>query len=165
MITEVINQTRTNHGRTARIGGLFPVFIGFVFALALCPARAHAQIIGGIEVTIPFQFYAGNAKLPAGKYVIRTVDNTDLTFMEISSADGSTSALFEVREAEANSSPAKSEVIFKKYGDRYFLAKLFDESNPNGSAVSESRYEKSVGEAAAESEAHIPAHRKGQQGG
>jgi hypothetical protein len=161
MLTKVVNQTRTNHGRSARIGMLVPVFIGFVFGLALYPARVHAQIMGGIEVTIPFQFYAGNAKLPAGKYVIRTVDNTDLTFMEISSADGSTSALFEVRDAEANSSPAKSEVIFKKYGDRYFLTKLFDESNPNGSAVSESRYEKSVGEAVTGSETHIPAHHKG----
>ena len=70
------------------------------------------------------------------------LDNTDLSIMEISSADGSTSALFEVHDAEANSAPAKSELIFNKYGNRYFLAKLFDEGNPNGSTVDESRYEK-----------------------
>jgi hypothetical protein len=164
MFTRAINQSRTNQKPAAKISNLFSVFICLVFALGLYPAKAHAQIIGGLEVTIPFQFYKENAKLPPGKYVIHTVDNTDLTFMEISNADGSTSALFEVRDAEANSSPAKSEVIFKKYGARYFLAKLFDEGNPNGSAVSESRYEKRVCEAAAGSEAHIPAHHKGQQG-
>jgi hypothetical protein len=165
MFANVNRRVRSSHNVTARTRNLLSLFIALAFTLMFHPAKAHAQIIGSLEVTIPFQFYVGNAKLPAGKYVIRTVDNTDLTFMEISSADGSTSALFEVRDAEANSTPAKSEVIFNKYGDRYFLAKLFDEGNPNGSAVSESHYQKGVGQAAAEAQAHVPAHHKGQQGG
>jgi hypothetical protein len=137
------------------------LFIALVFTLTIYPTKAHAQIIGDLDVTIPFQFHAGDAKLPAGKYTIHTVDNSDLRLMEISSADGSTSALFEVRDAEANSAPAKSELIFNKYGNRYFLAKLFDEGNPNGSAVNESRYEKKVGQAATEAQAHVPAHHRG----
>jgi hypothetical protein len=92
------------------------------------------------------------------------LDNSDLTLMEISSADGSTSALFEVQEAEANSTPAKSELIFNKYGDRYFLAKLFDEGIPSGSQVLKSRYEKKISQATAEAQAHVPAHHQGQQG-
>ena len=132
--------------------------------LTISVVKAHAQVIGDLDVTIPFQFHAGDAKLPAGKYIVHTVDNSDLTMMEISSANGSTSALFEVRDAEANSAPAKSELIFNKYGNRYFLAKVFDEGNPNGSTVLESRYEKRVGQAATEAQAHVPAHRKGQQG-
>jgi len=165
MFAEAVKQTRTSRNGTTRTRNLSSLFISLIFTLLLYPTKAHAQIIGDLEVTIPFQFYAGNAKLPAGKYIIHTVDNTDLTFMEISSADGSISALFEVRDAEANSTSPKSELIFNKYGNRYFLAKLFDEGNPNGSAVSESRYEKRVGEAAAEAQAHVPAHHKGQQGG
>jgi hypothetical protein len=55
--------------------------------------------------------------------------------MEITTADGSTSALFEVQDEVANATPAKSEPIFNKCGSRYFLAKLFDECNPNGSRV------------------------------
>jgi hypothetical protein len=160
MFINVMNQTRASRERTAGLGNLFSVFIALVLALALYPGKAHAQIIGDLEVTVPFPFYAGSAKLPAGKYIIHTVDSTDLTLMEISSADGSTSALFDVRDAEANSTPPKSELIFNKYGKRYFLAKFFDEGNPNGSAVSESRYEKRV-EAAAEAQAHVPAHHKG----
>jgi hypothetical protein len=135
-----------------------------LFALTVCPGKAHAQIIGNLEVNIPFQFHAGNAKLPPGKYIIHMLDNSDLTVMEISSADGSISALFEVQEAEANSTPGKSELIFNKYGNRYFLSKLFDEGNPSGSEVSKSRYEKKISEATAEAQAHIPAHRQGQQG-
>jgi hypothetical protein len=164
MFAEAINRADASHDGTTRTRNLLSLVIALVFTLTVYPTKAHAQIIGDLEVTIPFQFHAGDAKLPAGKYVIHTVDNTDLTIMEIISADGSTSALFEVRDAEANSTPAKSELIFNKYGNRYFLAKLFDEGNPNGSTVSKSRYEKKVGQAATEAQAHVPAHHRGQQG-
>src|SRR6266403_893491 len=71
---------------------------------------------------------------------------------------------FEVQQAEANSTPAKSELIFNKYGNRYFLAKLFDEGNPSGSQVLKSTYEKKISQAAMEAQTHVPAHHRGQQG-
>lgn len=143
---------------------LLSLLIALLFAIAIYPAKAHAQIIGDLEVNIPFQFHAGNTKLPAGTYHIHTLDNTDLKLMEISSADGSVSALFEVRDAEANSTPAKSELVFNKYGDRYFLAKLYDEGNANGSAVLKSAYEQRISQQTAEAQAHVPAHRRTQRG-
>ena len=147
------------HEKQQRVKGyqLFPLFIALAVALAIHPAKAHAQIIGELEVDIPFQFYAGNAKLPAGNYVVRMLDNSDLKVMEISTADGSTSALFEVDNAEANAAPRKSELIFNKYGNRYFLTKIFDEGNPDGSTVPQSQYEKRVGQAASEGQEHVAA--------
>ena len=143
---------------------LLSLFFALVFALTMYPSKAQAQIVGKLEVNIPFQFHAGNTKLPPGKYTIQMLDNSDLTIMEITSADGSTSALFEVRSAQANSSPAKGELIFDKYGNRYFLAKLLDEGNPSGSQVLESRYEKRISQAAAEGQEYVPAHHREQQG-
>ena len=139
---------------------MLSLLIALVFALTMYPTKAKAQITGDLEVDVPFQFHAGNSKLPPGKYFIHVLDNSDLNIMEISSADGATSALFEVRGAEANSAPAKSELIFNKYGNRYFLAKLFDEGNPSGSVVLESRYEKRI-QAAAEAQEHVPARHRG----
>ncbi len=139
---------------------MLSLLIALVFALTMYPTKAKAQITGDLEVDVPFQFHAGNSKLPPGKYFIHVLDNSDLNIMEISSADGATSALFEVRGAEANSAPAKSELIFNKYGNRYFLAKLFDEGNPSGSVVLESRYEKGV-QSAAEAQEHVPARHRG----
>jgi hypothetical protein len=161
MFAKTFNRAHASRNRTTRTLKLLSLFMALVFTLTISPIEAHAQIIGDLEVTIPFQFHAGDAKLPAGKYIIRAVDNSDLTVMEISSEDGSTSALFEVHDAEANTAPAKSELIFNKYGNRYFLAKLYDEGNPNGSAVNVSRYEKKVGEAAVEAQAHVAARRRG----
>jgi hypothetical protein len=159
MFVETINKS---HGR--KVQYLLTLFIAFVLALTMYASKAQAQIVGDLEVNVPFQFHAGNTKLPAGQYRIHVLDNSDLTVMEISSVNGSTSALFQVDSAEANSSPAKSELIFNKYGNRYFLAKLFDEGNPNGSRVVESRYEKMVGQAAQEAQEHVPAHRRTQKG-
>ena len=118
--------------------------IALVFGLTVYPTKAQAQIVGNLEVNVPFQFHAGNAKLPAGKYLIHMLDDSDLTVMEITNADGSASALFEVQAAQAKSAPGQSELIFNKYGNQYFLAKVFDEGNPSGSLVTESRYEKKV---------------------
>jgi hypothetical protein len=143
---------------------LLSLFIALVFALAIYPSKAQAQIIGNLEVNIPFQFHAGNAKLPAGQYRIQVLDNTDLTVMEISSIDGSVSALFDVHESETNAPPAKSELIFNKYGNSYFLAQLFDEGNPSGSRVVKSRYEKRVSQTVAEAQTHVPAQHRMQQG-
>ena len=163
MVIETIVKDQLNRQATTRRHWL-SLLIAVLFALMVYPGKASAQIIGNLEVNIPFQFHAGNAKLPAGKYLIRMLDNSDLTIMEISSLDGSTSALFQVQDAEANSTPAKSELIFNKYGNRYFLAKLFDEGNANGSEVSKSNYEKKISQATAEAQTHIPAHHQGQQG-
>jgi hypothetical protein len=141
-----------------------PLFIAFVFALAICPTRTHAQIIGGLQVDVPFQFHAGDTKLPAGRYTIHPLDTSDDTIMEISSADGSTSALFEVEQADANSAPAKTELVFNKYGNRYFLTKLFDSGNPYGSQVAKSRYEQKLGRATLEAQEHVPATRQDRAG-
>src|SRR6266478_4321677 len=163
MFTGIIQKTEANKSRSS-VQRLLSLLVLSVFALTIFAGKAHAQIVGDLDVDIPFQFHAGNTKLPAGKYRIHMLDNTDLTVMEITSADGSTSALFQVQESDANAAPAKSELIFNKYGNRYFLTKLFDEGNPSGSRVVESRYEKQMSKAAADAQEHVPAHHRTQQG-
>jgi hypothetical protein len=161
--SEVINKVHAGHNGT-RMHRLLPLFMAFVFALAIYPGRAHAQITDTLEANIPFQFHAGNTKLPPGNYSIHILENSDLKFMEITSADGSTSALFEIHGTDSSSTPAKGELIFNKYGNRYFLSKLFDEGNPSGNEVVESAYEKRVSQAAAEAQIHVPTHHRKQQG-
>ena len=163
MFTEEIGNAQEGQNRIKR-HYLVSLFVALVFAAMIYPSPAHAQLVGSMEADIPFQFHAGDAKLPAGKYVIRMLDDSDLTIMEISRPDGSVAALFQVHSAEANSTPRKSELIFNKYGNRYFLNKVFDEGEPSGSQVPESNYEKRVGQANAEAQEHVPAQHKQQAG-
>ena len=135
-------------------------FIGVV--LGMSTTGAQGQIIGQLEADIPFTFHAGGAKLPPGKYVVHVLDNTDLGLMEIQSADGRTSALFEVREAQDSTEPKKTELVFNHYGNRYFLSKLFDEGDKVGSAVAESGYSKQYAPGgASDEERDVPASHTG----
>jgi hypothetical protein len=163
MSAEPINKITAAHKAT-RWHHLPLLFIALFFALTIYPTNAHAQIIGEMEANIPFQFYAGHTKLPAGEYRIQVVNNSDLGVMEIGRVDGSASALFQIQDAETNSEPAQSELIFNKYGDRYFLTQLFDEGNPSGSKVVESRYEKNLSQGTLEAQRHVPARHRMPQG-
>lgn len=162
MFTEFINTHAIR--KSTKLYQLLSFFIALVCALTIYPAKAHAQIIGELKADIPFQFYAGTAELPAGEYVLRMLDNSNLRIMEISSADGATAALFQVQDARANSAPRKGELIFNKYGDLYFLTSVFDQGNPDGSELPKSQYEKRVSQAGTEAQKHVPADHRGQQG-
>jgi hypothetical protein len=130
-----------------------------IVAIALAAGiGAQAQIIGQIEANIPFQFHAGGAKFPAGKYVLRVEEGSDLGTMEIQSYDGHSSALFEIRDAQAATSPQKTELVFNHVGNRYFLSKIFDQGNKAGSAVVATGYAKKYGaDLKSGEEAHIAA--------
>ena len=116
-----------------------------IVAIALAAGiSAHAQIIGQIEANIPFQFHAGNAKFPAGKYILRVEQGSDLGTMEIQSYDGHSSALFEIRDAQAPTSPKKTELIFNHVGNRYFLSKIFDQEEQSRKCRGRYRLRKEV---------------------
>lgn len=164
MFTESIGKVTASH-KTTRRHHFLSLLIAFAFGLMIYPIQANAQIIGDVEANIPFQFHAGNTKFPAGQYRIHVLDNTDLSVMEISSMDDSMSAVFQVRDAGTKSDPTKTELVFNKYGNRYFLAELFDEGNPNGSRVLESQYEKRISQATSpEGQQRVTARYRGQQG-
>ena len=161
MFTETVGYTQAV-SRVARRHYLPSLVIALAFALTIYPNKAQAQLVGDLVVNIPFQFHAGNAKLPAGEYRIHVLDDSNPTVMEITSSDGSTSALFQVRDTGVNATPGKDELVFNKYGNRYFLAKLFQEGSDRGSQVIESNYEKTVSQEAVETQEHVPARRQGQ---
>jgi len=159
MFIQTIDNTQPGHKGSSR-KYLPPLIIAVAFVLGIYPSKAQAQVVGDLEVNIPFQFQAGNAKLPAGEYRIHVVGDSNLTEMRISAADDSTSTFFQVTETEAKSAPTKSELIFNKYGDQYFLAKVFEEGSASGSEAIESRAEKAVSQQTMQAEEHVPAHRR-----
>lgn len=159
MFIQTISNARAGR-ETARRKYLPPLFAVMLCALAIYPNKAQAQIVGDLDVNIPFQFQAGNAKLPAGEYRIHVVGDSNLTVMRISAAGDSTSTFFQVTATSAKSAPTKSELIFNKYGDHYFLARLFEEGSASGSEVIESSAEKTMSEQTVLAEEHVPAHQR-----
>jgi hypothetical protein len=133
-----LETTRTSRG----FRNFLPLLFTLLIAASFSATSAHAQIIGNVEAQIPFPFHVGNNTLPAGTYVIHRLDDNNGTVMQISRRDGTMSVLFDVESAQVNSAPDKTELIFNKYGDRYFLSEMFDEGNPDGSRVYASKDEK-----------------------
>jgi hypothetical protein len=137
----------------------FPVF---VLSVLLTSGIAYAQIVGQIDADIPFPFHAGPARFPAGKYVLRIDENSDLSILEIRSADEQHSALIAVRDAQARRTPRSGELIFNHIGDRYFLTKIFDDGEKSGSAVVDSGYSKKYGAGLeAGEQKHVPINHAG----
>jgi hypothetical protein len=155
MLTKNVSNGPLNSKPTPR-RHLLALSVALLFAAAIYPGKANAQIVGEVQANVPFEFHAGNAKLPAGTYRIRMMEDSDLTVMEISSMDGSKTALFQVQESESNSTPDHSELIFNKYGDTYFLSELFDEGDPSGSKVMESSLEKKISQGTVTAQEHVP---------
>lgn len=111
----------------------------------LTPSRAGAQITGQVEATISHSFIVSTKTLPAGQYTFRMEGGSDGAIMTVSSEDGKNADQFMVRSSEASSTPAHTELVFRRYGDQEFLSKVYESGNRLGVAVSEtSKVEKQL---------------------
>jgi hypothetical protein len=119
----------------------------FLLAAALsilAASRLQAQIARDIVADIPFPFHAGSARFAAGKYTLKVPVEFANTQMEIISEDGRNAAFFPVIAAQAGTTPEKPMLIFRKYGDDYFLWKVFDAGNSLGVEAPFSEDEKAL---------------------
>src|SRR5258708_28954802 len=87
MFTGTMQNTEANKKKTV-VQRLLSLLFLSVFALTIFVGKAHAQIIGDLNVNVPFQFHAGNAKFPAGKYRIPLLSGykpNRISWLELSS--------------------------------------------------------------------------------
>jgi hypothetical protein len=109
---------------------------------------ANAQIDTGttIQANVPFTFMVGDTTLPAGKYEIKGLDDSGSGVLELSSVKGNTKVVFDSDNAEANPErlQSKSELVFNKVGDKYFLSQVWPEDSASGSQLVRSRMEKKL---------------------
>lgn len=107
---------------------------------------ARAQVVDAIEVNIPFTFAVKNTTLPAGEYIVKRSGSVSEDVMEISSTDGHERLLFLVGSAQSIRTPDKSELVFDRVGDQYFLSEIFEAGSNVGAEVPKSRAERKLEE-------------------
>ncbi len=106
---------------------------------------ASAQIVNQVDATISHSFIVSTKTLPPGKYTFQIQQDSDNSVMTVAGADGKNSDEFLVRESQAQSTPAHTELVFRRYGNVEFLSKIFVAGNKLGVAVSEpSKQEKEL---------------------
>lgn len=137
---------------------LFVVAMGVLIAGGLF--TLDAQITREMNADIPFSFYVQQTKLPAGAYVLRMVEDSDLNAMEISSADGKVTVFAEVEASQADKTPNAPYLVFNRYGKNEYLSKIFDVGTPEGSKIVTTRSELKLQKSGLKAEQHSIAARK-----
>jgi hypothetical protein len=79
-----------------------------------------------IQAKIPFDFQIGSKKFPKGEYTIETVGSSNLLL--IRNLKGKKSTNFAVIPDKMTEKP-KSKLSFRRYGEQYFLRKIWDGQN------------------------------------
>jgi hypothetical protein len=121
---------------------LFPVLSAILIGGG---SKAHAQVIGELKASIPFEFHAGGATLPAGVYTFNVLEGADNNTVEVRNTDMHNSVLIETRNAHSKALPKASELLFNHTDGSYYLARIFDQEDKDGLAVFDSSYRKKFG--------------------
>ncbi len=123
--------------------GFTMVMLVVGLALATAVVSANAQSANKVVADIPFEFSVGYKTLPAGEYSVRSIVSAGDALM-IQSADTKVTAL---RPSEAtaqikNNNHAR--MIFHRYGERYFLAEVWNGVGSTGRQLLKSQEERAI---------------------
>jgi len=124
-----------------------------VMIVIAASVSANAQSLNyRLTANIPFDFSVGGEKLPAGKYWIsRAQQSNGDTVVQIRSTDlHSNLARFTIPVLA--SAPAKnSSLVFRRYGDEYFLAEIWPMGSETGRELPRTRAERELARKAQDS--------------
>src|SRR5262249_38282747 len=84
-----------------------------------------------------------NKTLPAGNYSVTRI-GPSYDVMAIRDEEGHTVAMFLTESAMLRKEPDKTELIFERIGDEYFLSKIFEEGNNLGVELPKPRAERDL---------------------
>jgi len=115
----------------------------FLVAL-LIASPTHAQNPGMAErVVIPFDFIVRGKTLPAGTYTVRRInDSSEALVME--NFRLRSHVTFETEPFESRSAPERSELVFHRYGDTYFLRQIRTAGEAEAVELATSRAEREL---------------------
>lgn len=107
---------------------------------ALGPVCLMAQ--DPMKVAIPFDFTVGSKAFAAGKYTVRR--DTAPGVVAIQSADHRSTMVVITNAVETLKTPGAAKLVFKQYGDRYFLSEVWPAGSTRGRQLMPSRPEKEL---------------------
>jgi hypothetical protein len=105
---------------------------------------AFAQRVN-MRANIPFDFIAGNKSISAGSYALESIGAND-TVLLIHDADGKTNALTMSHGVISTARSDRTNLVFRKYGDQYFLAQVWTAGESGGRELPRPRLEQKLAE-------------------
>jgi len=109
-------------------------------------ASTHAQSLATRpRFTVPFDFVFGETKFAAGKYSVgRALNGSTDIMMSIADRDGRSRAILLSNTVIKTRANTKALLVFRRYGDQYFLAQVWAAGSTNGREFPTSKSERDL---------------------
>ncbi len=113
--------------------------MSFLCSLVIAGSAIDA---GRLKAKIPFEFTVGKTMLPAGSY---TVDSGVVRgCLQISAEDRSKSVFVNTFGGQTSNKPSEAKLVFRRYGDQYFLWQVWNDGSDVAMQLPESRAEREL---------------------
>jgi hypothetical protein len=114
---------------------------------ATLTSNAQIQSDATVKANIPHSFVVNNTTLPPGSYTIKVADDySNLNVLEIRSADGKMNVLVDTEPVNLPRVMSRSELVFERIGDTYFLSQIFLRGDESGNQVLKSKQQRRLEE-------------------
>ena len=113
-------------------------------ALTTAVASANAQLNANkVVADVPFEFSVGYKALPAGTYSVQSIVRAGDRLL-IQSTDGKISALRLSEATQRIKERPQARLVFHRYGERYFLAEVWNGIDNTGRQLKKSQEERAI---------------------
>ena len=113
-------------------------------ALTLAVVSANGQSTANkVVANVPFEFSVGYKMLPAGDYSVQSIVSAGNGLL-IQSTDGKISALRLSEATRQIKERTKARLVFHRYGQRYFLAEVWNGVDNAGRQLTKSQEERAL---------------------
>jgi hypothetical protein len=121
------------------------IAVSILLGLFLLAAAAPGQAQQSLRVKIPFDFVANQTALPAGEYLVQPSGLASPALI-VKRTDGGKPAVATMmsQSVDANGGKHESCLVFRVYGDRYFLSEMWIGGSVSGRQFPISRIEKEL---------------------
>ncbi len=116
----------------------FFAFFGFLFVLAATPTFAQSGPV--LMADIPFDFSAANRTLPAGEYTVKAGTSAGSIVVRNDKGEGAVIVLAQPTHPKGEAKQAM--LVFRRYGNQYFLAKVIHADGSEGREITMSKTER-----------------------
>jgi hypothetical protein len=105
---------------------------------------AHAQPSRRVVVNVPFDFIVGKQSMPAGTYTVRQLNQQGARVLLVERADRSAACLVQANTVEAAKAAGHGRLEFHRYGNNYFLFRVWSAGVSEGRELPPSALERTL---------------------
>jgi hypothetical protein len=115
-----------------------------ILVLALIVSAPMAQAQAGAKAQVPFDFNLEQKLMPAGAYEVGSLNTNVLAVRNLDTREGRLLIKPMHKQASQAAGIPHAKLVFRKYGEQYFLAEIWDGQSTIGIAFPESKREKEL---------------------